>query len=131
MDKKTKLYIENGVALIAFLGIAQCFPSGYPLVSNNSLLNFWFLPFAFLLAWGFLDSVKEENGKIPMIVPIILSGVANGVWSGLSFGSVLILNEWYANPEIGTWEPLLTATGFSSAAILTVNTRFNSFRNDT
>jgi hypothetical protein len=131
MDKNTERYAETGVALIAFIGVASCFPSGYPLVLDNSLINFWALPAAFLLAWSFLDFLKERNEKIPKIVPIILSGLANGAWSGLSFGSVLILNQWYANPEVGTWEPLLVAAGFSSAAILAVNTRFNGFRNDT
>jgi hypothetical protein len=131
MDKNVKHFIEYGVVFISFIGVASCFPSGYPLVLDNSLINFWALPAVFWMAWSFLDLLKENNAKIPEIVPIILSGLANGAWSGLSFGSVLILNQWYTNPEVGTWEPLLVATGFSSAVILTVNTRSNSFRHDT
>lgn len=128
MKKNFERSIETVVTLIAFICMALCFPSGYPLVLKDSLINFWILPAVFLIAWSILDSLQENSENIPNIVPVFLSGLANGAWSGLSLGSVLILNQWYANPEVGTWEPLLVATGFSSAAILTVNARFSNLR---
>ena len=119
--KKTKavLHVAEGVTIfLSFIGISSCFPSGGILTQNESLLDFWAVPMAFLAVAVILEKCSQYELRIPWWIAPLCSSVAAGVWLGLSLGAVLILNEWYVDPENGTWEPLFTATGLSAAGVL-------------
>ncbi len=126
---KVILYaVEILIILIPFITITLCFPSGGILTQNGHLTDFWAIPAAFLVAAAFLDKISEDKIKIPQWVVFLCSKIATGVGLGLSFGAILILNEWYANPDNGMWEPLFTATGLSGAGVLTAERWFERIR---
>lgn len=120
--------LETLIILTSFIAITSCFPTGGILTKNGHLTGFWVIPVMFLIAAAFLDKISEDKTKIPAWVISLCSKFAIGVGGGLSFGAVLILNEWYTNPDNGTWEPLFTATGLSGAGVLTAERLFERIR---
>lgn len=98
--------------------VASFFPSGFPLAIDGSLMSFWFLPAFFIIIRMAIMLDLENMHIIHPLMPRLFYVLANGVWSGLSLGSIFILNEWYRLPNLGEFEPLLIATSLSSAATL-------------
>lgn len=118
-DSKIFWYaVEGLVGLQAFLLVASIFPSGGSLVSDKRLTDFWIIPVLFVFVAVLLTKIAEDGESLPRGVYVVYSALASGTWLGLSFGAVLILNQWYAAPGDGHWEPLFTATGLSSAGVL-------------
>ena len=117
IDSETSDYIRAIIALYCFISIVLIFPSGEPLVFNGNLINFWLIPAFFLLVRAIhLKLILDDKKLINPFVPKLFAAAANGTWTGLSVGSVFILNEWYRTPDLGHYEPLLVATSLSSAA---------------
>jgi hypothetical protein len=126
---KTLLFaVEILIILTSFIAITSCFPTGGVFTQNGRLTNFWIIPTTFLLVAAFLDKISEDKTKIPSWAIFLCSKFAIGVGAGLSFGALLILNEWYVNPDNGIWEPLFTATGLSGAGVLTAERLFERIR---
>jgi hypothetical protein len=129
--KNSKMLLYGAEALIfctSSIAITSCFPAGGVLTQNGRLTDFWGIPAIFLIAAAFLDKISEEKTRIPSWVIFLFSKLAVGVGAGLSFGAFLILNEWYANPDNGMWEPLFTATGLSGVGVLTAERVFEKIR---
>jgi hypothetical protein len=120
--------LEALLTVVSFLIVVHFFPTGGALTKNNSLMDFWVIPVITLLIAAVLEQLSDDKVKIPLWTTILCSRVAAGVGLGLSFGAILILNEWYATPDQGTWEPLFTATGLSSAGVLAAQNRIEKIR---
>lgn len=129
MDKNTKIgtWLDAGIVAVAAFPITSCFPSGYPFVSNGSLSGIYALSGGFALAFSSLIYLQQHKIKIPQIIVLGLSRLALGTFLGLAFGAFQILDQWYAEPEANTWEPLLLATIFSSVAILSITKQLLEF----
>jgi hypothetical protein len=126
---KISLYTaESLIIFTSFIAITSFFPTGGVLTQNGRLTDFWVIPTIFLGVAVFLEKISEDKIKIPSWAIFLCSKFAAGVGLGLSFGAILILNEWYANPDNGMWEPLFTATGLSGAGVLTAERFFERLR---
>ncbi len=101
--------VEGLIIFIPFIIITLRFPSGGILTQSEHLTIFGGIWATFSRAAVFLEKVSEDKNEIPQWVAFLCSRLAAGVGLGLSFGAILILNEWYANPDNGMWEPLSTA----------------------
>ncbi|OOQ67451.1 hypothetical protein C1S86_25390 [Vibrio parahaemolyticus] len=125
MSKVEKIeLLEVFLTVIVFSLVVRIFPSGEPLVVDNNLFGFWGIPALFVLIRAFLEDLVSKGARPSAVAVGVLASVTNGVWAGLSLGSVLILNEWFANPDAGNYEPLLIATTLASAAVLHSYGRF-------
>jgi hypothetical protein len=113
-------YFELFFSLIPIIPIASLFPSGGFLTENSRLTGFLGIPVILASVAALLEHMSKGTPKVPSWFFILYSKFVFGVGSGLSLGALLILNEWYANPDNGTWEPLFTATGLCGASVLAI-----------
>lgn len=118
---KTLYFTVEGAIILAGFGITVVwFNSGEFLTSSPSLLPFWFLPLIFCGTAVLFKKLAAAGVNMHWLFHYIFYSIAGGTWLGLSLESVLILNEWYrSSGSNGRLEPLFTATGLSTAAILT------------
>lgn len=112
---------EGLILLIGFLTSLYCVSSGI-LIRDGHLTHFWTIPIVFFGVGMLIGKCHEDGMKIPWWVSFLYTKLAAGTWMGLSFGAVLILNDWYDNPNDGKLEPLFTAAGLSSAGVLAAET---------
>ncbi len=113
------------IIFISFISSARYFPTGGVLTQKGTLLELWLIPVVFLGVAVYLDKFTEGGAKIPWWIAFLCARASGGVWLGLSLGAVLILNEWYSNPEDGSWEPLFTATALSAAGVMAAQRWFD------
>lgn len=114
---KFKSNLEGLLAFISFSLIANVFPEGGFLIKNNTLIDFWSVPFVFVGAATLIKKVKSVQNIVPSYILIFFKATSGGAFIALTYGSILILNEWYFYPEQASWEPLFVATGLSSSGV--------------
>lgn len=111
--------LEGFSILLSFILTLSYFPIRDLLNQNHDFTEFWLIPALFFILALILDTISEDRTiKIPQWIFVLISSLANGVWLALSLETLSVLNSWYAEPEVSTWEPLFTATGLSSAGVL-------------
>jgi hypothetical protein len=111
-------FSEGCILTAAFLGVVWCSRIEGILIQNEGLISFWIIPIVFFAVAMVLERCSGARANIPWWVPWACARAAAGVWLGLSFRAVLVVNEWYAHPAMATWEPLFSAVGLSAAGVL-------------
>ena len=121
-------FTEGWILLWTFIFTVLLFPIHGLLDQNGDFTALWAAPALFIMAAFALDKLSESQIEIPQWVFVLISSAAQGVWLAFSLQALLILNSWYAEPELSTWEPLFTATGLSSAGVLLAERFINEIR---
>lgn len=115
-------------ALCLIVYIGSWFPSGGPLIKNESLSELWIVPMIFIWLALTLDQWTDNGVEVRPWLLITCDYASSGTVLGLYWGAIQIINQWYKNPDKGTCEPLLTATLISVSGILLAQRIFKKVR---
>ncbi|HHP5356383.1 TPA: hypothetical protein ACSCXL_000844 [Aeromonas veronii] len=125
--------VEKFLTVGTLFLVASVFPSCEAILVENSLTGFWVIPAVALVIVALLEDAIKKGFEPPVLTINLLESVAAGIGGGGSFGATLILNEWYANPNGGLYEPLFAATTLASSMFFYLSRRIkcigDSFRN--
>lgn len=104
-------------AFAAFMGTAFFYLSVEPRPANL-IDTIWPVPTFFVGVALLVEKVQETGKTIPPIIFHALSQLALAVGTATGFVGIIVLGNWYSDPASSYLEPLFTAYGLSSGAIL-------------
>lgn len=110
--------IEGVILLISFSITIAFFKIEGFLSGSGSLPSLLVFPLLFYMP-SFFSSITKNSGVLRsgLLYALFLQS-ARGTGAGLSIMTGEILHQWYLNPDNGQLEPLFTAMGLTSAAVV-------------
>ncbi|CAH6812796.1 membrane hypothetical protein [Vibrio chagasii] len=125
LDKKLKMFINSCVIAFSFFFVAMEFPDGGSFLKKDSLVAFWFIPAFFIGAAVLMQKVLDDGNALNPVVLTFFKLTSFGALLGLTYGSVITLNNWYIDADTARWEPLFVATGLSTSGVYFTFSYFN------